>query len=116
MVFLCVFVYNFLFGSDDDDNEVIMTKWNAICSKIHVRASLEKGVTPNGKDGDADDANDATVNVHIQNAHLKYPIALVHILWINLYEHKVVTMNHFAEPITHLTSGKSNQIYTECKL
>lgn len=107
-----VFVYNFLLDSDDDDNEVIMTKWNAICSKIHVRATLEKGATPNSN-GNADDA---IVNVHIQNAHLKYPIALVHILWINLYEHEVVTMNHFAEPITHLTSGKSNEMNTDNKL
>lgn len=86
-----------------------MTKWNAICSKIHVRATLEKRVTPNGNDGNADDA---VVNVHIQNAHLKYPIALVHMLWINLYEHKIVAMNHFAEPITHLTSCKSDGMNT----
>lgn len=86
-----------------------MTKWNAICSKIHVRATLEKGTTPNG---DAD----AIVNVHIQNAHLKYPIALVHMLWINLYEHKIVQMNHFAEPITHLTSCKFDQIETKYQL
>lgn len=92
------------FGSDDDDNEVIMTKWNAICSKIHVRATLEKGIASN----DGGDGGDAMVNIHIVNAHLKYPIALVHMLWINLYEHKIVQMNHFAEPITHLTSCKFN--------
>lgn len=86
----------FFYSDDDDDNEVIMTKWNAICSKIHVRATLEKGITPSA---------DATVNVHIQNNHLKYPIALVHLLWINLYEHKIVTMNNFSEQIT-LTSCK----------
>lgn len=88
-----------------------MTKWNAICSKIHVRATLEKGVTVSG-----DDAGDAMVNVHIQNAHLKYPIALVHMLWINLYEHKIVQMNHFAEPITHLTSCKFDQLTTAYKI
>lgn len=87
---LCLFM---ILISDDDDNEVIMSKWNAICSKILIRATLDKGIAS---------TDDAIVNVHIQNAHLKYPITLIHLLWINLYEHKIVTMNQngFAEPIT----------------
>lgn len=72
-----------------------MTKWNAICSKINVRATLEKGTAPNGH---------AMVKVHIHNGHLKYPIKLVHLLWINLYENKIVKMSETFEKIALASS------------
>lgn len=93
LILFCTLGFYCSNNDHDVDHEVFMSKWNMICSKIDVRVTLEKcGSTP-------------MVNVRIKNAHLKHPMALVHLLWINLYEHKIVTMNHFPEKIT-LSSGK----------
>lgn len=62
------------------------------------------------KKGDAIPNDDAMVNVHIENVHSKFPITLVHLLWINLYEHKIVTMNQCFPQQIKLSSCK----FTKC--
>lgn len=75
----------------DDENTPIIGKSKMDHSKIFVRVSLEKNNSSN---------DDPVIKVHIRNDRLKYPVTLLHLLWINLYEHKIVTMNSISEPIT----------------
>lgn len=57
--------------------------------KIYVRISLEKNNMPN---------DNPMIKVHIRNDRVRSPVTLFHLLWINLYEHKIVTMNSISQP------------------
>lgn len=37
--------------------------------------------------------DDLMIKIHIRNDRLKQPVNLLHLLWINLYENQIVTMD-----------------------
>lgn len=73
-----------LFRFDTDEKNVdVDSKAIAAHSKLHIRVSLVKNA--NGAD--------SMIQIHIRNDRLKHPVNLLHLLWINLYENQIVTMD-----------------------
>lgn len=81
--------FSFRFEEDEDVNAV--TKSIAAQSKLNVRVSLKNC---------SNKADEPMIRIHILNDRLKHPVVLMHLLWINLYENKLVTMNNIPDSVT----------------
>ncbi|XP_055319847.1 putative helicase mov-10-B.1 isoform X2 [Sitodiplosis mosellana] len=72
---------------DTDEAVDVVSKWITARSKLYIRVSLEKNANEN---------DDPMIRIHIRNDRLKHPVVLLHLLWINLYENQIVTMDSFS--------------------
>lgn len=84
-------INGFWFRIDEDDDVNAVTKSITAHSKLNVRVSLKKNTSK---------TDESMIRIHIVNDRLKHPVVLMHLLWINLYENKLVTMNSIPESVT----------------
>lgn len=69
--------------NDDETSKITLAK------KLHIRISLEKSVVPN---------DDPKIQIHIRNNFQRNKVFIYPLVWINLYDHQIVTMKTPSEP------------------
>lgn len=84
-------IKNCFFSLFEPKKEEFTSKYIRAQGKIFVRASLEKHVIPYAG---------PVVKIHVRNDRLGVPVTLLDLLWINMYDHEIVSMDNVSEPIT----------------
>lgn len=75
---------------DNDDDDGFASKYIKRNGKIFVKASVEKTVAP---------YVGPVVRIHVRNDRINLSMVLLDLLWINMYDNKIVTMDNLSQPI-----------------
>lgn len=98
---------NGFFSLFEPKEEEFTSKYIRAQGKIFVRASLEKHVIPYAG---------PVVKIHVRNDRLSVPVTLLDLLWINMYDHEIVTMDNVSQPITLSKSKYTAILINEANL
>lgn len=76
-------------SDDGGDDDLFASKYIKAHGKIFVKATVEKNVVPFAG---------PVVRIHVRNDRIDLPVVLLDLLWINMYDHKIVTMDNLLQP------------------